>query len=333
MIKLGIPRALLYYHYHSMWKTFFEELGADVIISPSTTQDMVSAGSALVVSDTCLPVKVYMGHVLSLVETCDLIFIPVIRRLKGKPYNCPKLIGLAAVARSVIRKRPPILEVDVDLYSGKKELQRVISAAAQPFTRDRRSIEQAAIKAWLSYIKSARNGYPAHNGRPGNGGSFRPDAVHQGKSEIPGLEQCTIAVIGHPYVFSDEFISHHLIYRLEKYKCRVITPNMLSRNKLYPALTRVMGGAYWLYEEEVVGAGEYFLENGGIDGIISITAFNCGPDSLMVDVVRRRAQGRNMPFLNLTVEEHTADIGMITRLEAFLDMILRRKRKNRCAWA
>jgi len=65
MIRVGIPRALLYYQYYPMWKTFFEALGAEVIVSPATTQTMLANGSSRVVADTCLPVKVFLGHVLT----------------------------------------------------------------------------------------------------------------------------------------------------------------------------------------------------------------------------------------------------------------------------
>ena len=74
MIKIGIPRALLYYQYFPMWKTFFETLGAEVIVSSPTTQTMLSEGSARVITDTCLPVKVFLGHVISLIGNCDYIF-------------------------------------------------------------------------------------------------------------------------------------------------------------------------------------------------------------------------------------------------------------------
>ncbi|MDP7525898.1 MAG: acyl-CoA dehydratase activase-related protein, partial [Dehalococcoidales bacterium] len=66
MTRIGIPRALLYYQYLPMWKAFFEHLGAEVVISSPTTQAMLTGGSARVVADTCLPVKVFLGHVLSL---------------------------------------------------------------------------------------------------------------------------------------------------------------------------------------------------------------------------------------------------------------------------
>ena len=66
MIKVGIPKALLYYQYHPMWETFFEELGAEVVVSSPTTQTMLSEGSSRVVAETCLPVKIFLGHALSL---------------------------------------------------------------------------------------------------------------------------------------------------------------------------------------------------------------------------------------------------------------------------
>ena len=67
----------------------------------------------------------------------------------------------------------------------------------------------------------------------------------------------------------------------------------------------------------------------GADGVIGIMAFGCGPDSLMMDTVNRlAARLRDTPFMSLTLEEHTAEAGVVTRLEAFTDMIYRKKRKR-----
>jgi predicted nucleotide-binding protein (sugar kinase/HSP70/actin superfamily) len=58
-------------------------------------------------------------------------------------------------------------------------------------------------------------------------------------------------------------------------------------------------------------------------------AFGCGPDSLMMDMVRRQsARLKTSTFMSLTLEEHTAEAGIATRVEAFLDMIQRRKRRR-----
>ena len=88
----------------------------------------------------------------------------------------------------------------------------------------------------------------------------------------------------------------------------------------------VTGGAYWTYENEVAGAGGYYLD-GDIDGVIGLMAFGCGPDSLLMDMVRRYSvETKSAPFMCLTLEEHTAEAGIVTRLEAFTDMIYRKKK-------
>ena len=77
MIRIGIPRALLYYQYYPMWQTFFEELGVEVVVSPPTTQAMLSEGSFRVVAETCLPTKVFLGHVLYLVKSATIfLYLP-----------------------------------------------------------------------------------------------------------------------------------------------------------------------------------------------------------------------------------------------------------------
>lgn len=101
--------------------------------------------------------------------------------------------------------------------------------------------------------------------------------------------------------------------------------------QLESATARLVGRAYWTYEEEVVGAGGQYLRS-GVDGVIGIMTFGCGPDSLMMDTLRRQAvRLRTTPFMCLTLEEHTAEVGVITRLEAFLDMICRKKRRQAAA--
>ena len=76
----------------------------------------------------------------------------------------------------------------------------------------------------------------------------------------------------------------------------------------------------------MTGAAGHYLKNSKVDGIITITAFGCGPDSIMVDRIARNAKRFEKPVLGLTLDEHTGEAGFITRIEAFIDMLLRKKR-------
>ena len=330
MIRVGIPRALLYYQYYLMWKTFFEELGAEVVISTPTTKVTMAEGSSRVVADTCLPAKVYIGHVLSLVEKCDYVFIPAIRSLKSKTYNCAKFLGLPDMTRAVVPEAPPILEIDIDVNEGEHQLYRAIYKLGRHFTWNPLKVKRAAVAAWQAHLN--------YRGMMSSEGLTPPQAVER----ITGTPEAgfkvrvnpltttaaTIGLIGHPYLLYDEHTNYQIIPRLEQANNRVLTPEMLSQQELETAVVRISGAAYWTYEDEVVGAGGHYLQ-AGVDGIIGIMAFGCGPDSLMMDMIRRQANRlKTTPFMCLTLEEHTSEAGVITRLEAFLDMIYRRKRKR-----
>ncbi len=328
MIRIGIPRALLYYQYYPMWKTFFEELGAEVVVSPPTTQTMLSSGASRVVADTCLPAKVFLGHVLSLVGKCDWTFIPAIRSVKKKVYNCSKFLGLPDMTKAVVPETPSILDIDIDINKGKRKLYQAIYQLGRHFTWNPFKIRQASIAAWQVHLNYNQL-MSSHRLTPPQA-MERISGTLEAKSEThhPNPPRATIAIIGHPYLLYDEHINHRLIHRLEQAGYKVLTPEMLTTEELELAIVRGVGRTYWTYEEEVVGAGEHYLGSGA-EGVIGIMTFGCGPDSLMMDMVRRQsARLRAIPFMSLTLEEHTAEAGVVTRLEAFLDMIHRKKRRR-----
>jgi predicted nucleotide-binding protein (sugar kinase/HSP70/actin superfamily) len=301
---------------------------------------MLDLGSSRVVAETCLPVKVFCGHVFSLVDECDYMFIPAIRSVEKKVYNCSKFLGLPDMTKAVIPECPPILDIDIDLSKGKRELYQSIYKLGRHFTWNPFKVKRAAEAAMeahqayqtrmhcqrLSPLRAMEE-VPTEAKQDSQQSDSRQSVVDsQGRGET---EDCrlsgstTIAVIGHPYLLYDDYLNHRLTTRLREMGARVLIPETVSKEELEAAVTRLAGGAYWTYEEEVVGAGGYYLENEA-DGVIGIMAFGCGPDSLMMDVVSRHARRLGKPFMCLTLDEHTAETGLLTRLEAFLDMIQRR---------
>lgn len=40
------------------------------------------------------------------------------------------------------------------------------------------------------------------------------------------------------------------------------------------------------------------------------------------------AKKKGMPLIHLTIDEHTGEAGFVTRLEAFVDMLMRKKRRQ-----
>ena len=325
MIRVGIPRALLYYEYYPAWRTFFNELGAEVTVSPPTTQATVAAGAARVVADTCLPVKAYIGHVLSLPE-CDYLFIPAVRSVAAKAYNCAKFLGLPDMTRAVVPEAPPILDIEIDINLGKEPFYQALYNLGRHFTRNPFRIRRAARAAFRrgrEYWALMREEQLTPEQAIGRMFGEAPPETGRNGHKNAGSSG-TIAVIGHPYLVHDEYLNHRLMSKLEEAGYSVLTPEMADDASLERAMQRLVGRAYWTYEDEVTGAGGHYL-GAEVAGVIGVMAFGCGPDSLMMDLVRRESgRAGRASFMCLSLEEHTAEAGLLTRLEAFLDMIARK---------
>jgi Uncharacterized protein conserved in bacteria len=125
-IRIGIPRALMYYEYFAVWKTFFESLGAEVIESDKTAKDIFDAGIKAAVNDLCLPVKLFHGHVLNLAGKADFIFIPRLKSVKKGEYICPKISGLPELVKFSLPGLPPIIDAEVNLRKSARSLKKIV---------------------------------------------------------------------------------------------------------------------------------------------------------------------------------------------------------------
>ncbi len=323
---LGIPRALSYYNHYPFWYGFFSKLGIKVVLSDPTTKQTVSDGSALVVSETCLPIKVYVGHVVNLVnKSVKNIFVPSIQSVAPKIYNCSKIRGLPDLIRNVVKGNYNIVEATLDKSEENGGLYTFLSQAAAKFKiTNKKQIYQASKAGWVVY----------NNFRTmiQNGLSYEEalkNAVEGNVVIAPPKEKkpVSIAIASHAYNIYDKKISMDVFKKLEKLNVEVHSAFELTDEQLTEGVKNLDDNIYWANELEMTGCAGYFLSNKNIDGIITITSFGCGPDSLMIERIIHKSKKFKKPILNLTIDEHTGEAGFVTRVEAFCDMLYRRKRR------
>lgn len=325
MLKIGIPRALFYYQYFPAWKAFFEALGAETVVSPPSNRATFLAGNARAVAETCLPVKLFFGHVTYIMDKCDYIFIPAMRSLGRKAYYCSKFIGLPDMTRALVPECPPILDPEIDLNKDRRSLLQQIYGLGRHFNQDKSKIKKAMQQAWqvsLNYRRKTADERITTLQALFDIYHLDERCPEPWQTEAVSLD---IAVIGHQYVIHDDYINHRLIARLQAMGARVFTPEMVHPEALDNAMQKLVATPHWSFEADIVGAGAYYLES-KVDGIISVAVFGCGPDSMMISMVAHQARKLKVPFLHLSLDEHTSEGGLVTRLEAFLDMVKRRKK-------
>ncbi|HEX3032440.1 MAG TPA: 2-hydroxyacyl-CoA dehydratase, partial [Bacillota bacterium] len=134
-----------------------------------------------------------------------------------------------------------------------------------------------------------------------------------------------IGVVSQPYNLYDSYASMDLLKLLRKRGVKVLTPENLPSRVIAARVETLPKQLFWSMGRRLLGSGLHFLERQDVDGVIHLASFGCGPDSFTGELIerefRRRGGGR---FLNLTVDEHTGEAGLVTRIEAFLDMLQRR---------
>ena len=298
-ISIGLPKGLFFFQHYILWKSFFKNIGCNLVISDDTNKDILDYGVKYCSNETCLPVKVFHGHVYTLKNKVDYVFIPRYTSIDKNEFTCPKFCGLPDMTILNLKKQVKVLEIKIDFnqslnqtYGSLKEIARILNVKYK-------YVMDAFTKALNTYIKSQK---------------VSNNAVKKG--------DLTIAVLGQPYIIYDDYLSMRLIKKLIDRNINVLTPNSLEhevkRQNAYP----FQGKAFWDVGFDNLGSAFTFAEDKNINGIIYLTPFACGVDSLIIEFIERRLKSNyNIPFLKLLIDEHTGEAGFDTRTEAFLDII------------
>lgn len=323
---IGMPRAMSYFNNYPFYHGYFTALGLKIVLSDKTTTGLINKGVEKVVSDTCLPIKVFVGHVLNLLEKgCENIFVPSLQSTSYKINNCSKIRGLPEIIRNVIDKPFRIIEPVLDKTEGISFKDFCYNIANSFDIYDKEFIEKAIAHGWelynnfhnmtragLDYNKALRNALE---------GNYI-------ENPIAIVRPISVVIMAHGYNLFDERISMRLIQKLDKMGIKSYTSLNITEEQALKSIKDLGEIQYWANELDLTGTAAYYMLNNKIDGIIALSAFGCGPDSLMVDEIQYHAKQKNIPMLHLTIDEHTGEAGFITRLEAFTDMLIRKKRKS-----
>ena len=317
-LKVGIPRGMFYYDYHILWEEFFNSLGIDVIFSPKTNKDILNKGVHDCVDEACLPIKVFHGHVNYLRDKVDYIFIPKFISIYRREYCCPKHLGLPDMIKHSIDGLPKIIDTEINLRKSNKTLKSSIIYTGKYFTDNSKKILRAFDKAYNKYekYKDLVNNKKISIEAIGKLGDINIKA-----DNMFNIGKKNILLLGHPYNIYDDYINMNIMKKLKKQWINVTTVEMLDRQDIRRYASELPKRMFWSHGHRIIGGAFSLMYRELIHGIIYISAFGCGLDSILIDLVERKAKEYRIPFMLLTIDEQTGEAGINTRVEAFLDML------------
>lgn len=322
-MKIGIPRALLYHYYFPYWKALFESLDCEVVVSDETNGGIISDGTKVSVSEICVPIKIFSGHVINLDgKNVDYILIPQFHKVK-KEWYCPKFLGIPdLVEYSINNLKTPLLVIDyitkTDELNSVDVHMPLVDKLGISVSQLKKAVK-AAVKAQKEFREICKQGYTVPEVY---------DYLFNG-AELPKRQKCEIriALMGYVNNIYDDYVSMKTIQKLREMGADIVTFDMVDEKKILNN-TPDTKQPFWIFTRKIYNASRYLADSGNIDGMIHITAFGCGPDSVIGKLMEIDCEERNIPFMTVRVDEHTGDNHVNTRLEAFTDMIKIQKRKE-----
>ena len=312
---VGIPRAMsMWGDDYPFWKRLFAELGYHVTLSAPTGKRTVRIGSAASLADFCVPIRNGHGAILDLLEReederPDFVFIPQIinypRRNEGtNSYACLWTQCFPVTASEAIsfdEHGVRLLAPIVEFFPGVEHLEELVECLTAEFgvtEAQVRSAIHAGVEEKEAYLDELR--------------ALADHALRDASPESP-----VFVVLGRPYNSCDPGLSLDIATKLGRLGHPAIPMDFLPIDEV--AIGKGHENMYWKNGERLVCAFRYCSER---DWLIPvwITNFGCGPDSF----IRKQAEYvmGDRPYLELELDEHTADAGAITRIEAFYDSYL-----------
>jgi predicted CoA-substrate-specific enzyme activase len=293
--RIGIPRALTTHSLFPLYSTFFTHLGMEVVLS-----DVDPRGDLNSYSGFCFPAQIAHGAVLDLVhKDVSLIFMPHVVRMPHPnqckdSYLCPiTQAGPYFLAKAFPDRR--LLSPVLEFINGYETCTALIDMAIEEMGMDR----EVATSAWKAAVEAQTD---AERTLRDLGTHALDAAIAAGKPAI--------LLAGHSYNAFTPEASQSVGKKLSSMGVSVIPADCL--------LPAGEGPTSWHFANQILNAVRIAKQHPNLF-LLSVSNFSCTIDAFTHSMLASEMGSK--PYLVLEIDAHTADAGVQTRLEAFLDII------------
>ncbi len=324
--KIGLPLCLYNYQMLPLWSVFFKRLGFDVEFSGFTNKSVIENGTQAVLSQTCFPVKVAHGHILKLWEKdVDLIWFPsIVSMTREYPENsnnhlCPYVqtvcyqvrAALSSMGYDMKQIKERLIDIPVHMEYGEKDIYKSLKVLT-----DKLEVSKAEIRSALKAALKAQQ-------------NFEEKCKQKGKEILEKLpeDKKVAVVVSRPYNGCDPGINLDLSKKLLNTGMLSFPMDLLPLEEAEVTERQLQSRMYWKYGQKILRAAHLIRNDKRLFGVY-ISNFSCGPDSFIVSYFRELMKSKNKqdavvqkPTLVLEIDEHSADAGVVTRIEAFYESL------------
>ncbi|WP_169517937.1 acyl-CoA dehydratase activase-related protein [Sediminispirochaeta bajacaliforniensis] len=305
---VGIPRALFTYGMYPLFSAFFRELGFNVILSDPTSEKTIELGQEFSQDELCYPVKLINGHVAELIDkNVDYLFFPDLHTvdhpgsMSRQNYGCAYMqLAFKIINRNMdlSSRGIKLLAPTIAFNRGGMFMQSSFASLGDTLGKSKEETAAALKKGMLSALDFEKR--MKENSRQVCE-TIRPDEkVFVLVSKIYGVAD-PVLNMGIPGKLMDMGYRVLSFFELPEGDASAEYPNM-----------------YWPFGQHILETAKLIKQHPNMYAIF-LTHHCCGPDSVFIHYFRE-IMG-NKPYLHIEVDEHASGVGVITRIEAFVNSI------------
>jgi predicted CoA-substrate-specific enzyme activase len=303
---IGMQNALYGHQTGVLWAHFFDQLGFRLVLTPPTNTHISKVGVETMGAEVCYPVKVSHGHVKELIGKTRSLFIPsLITMSTPRPsevgYYCPMVQSNAYMVRMALGIDPatilsPVIHLKYDPNTLALEISEQI--------KSKLGVTKAEIRKALYYALERQN-------------SFIRELHRKGRDLLENLntDEPIVVVTGRPYNLYDERLNLRLGQNLAKIGVTALPMDFIDVSSVdlsdFPSM-------YWGLGAQIVRTAKVVKDYANYFGL-HLTNFSCGADSFLEHFYKHIMGDK--AYLILELDEHSAVAGVMTRLEAFKNVI------------
>lgn len=307
---VGVPRSLTMYRLFPLANAFFHKLGYNVAISDESDEDVVRLAQQTAQGETCYPVKLMHGHMEQLARRgVDYIFMPSMHTIRHEHtgiahnYACPYMQAAPAlIARELhleergVRLLNPLLDMDF----GQKAMATAMLGVGAELGHSERETSLAILAGGMAVRE------------------FNRASEEMGAELLAGLgaDERVLVIVTRPYGIFDEALNMQIPQALAERGERVITMENLTGQD--DGMAEIYPNLYWPFGQHIVGTARLIRRDPRLFAVY-LTAHGCGPDTMIAHLFA--SEMGDKPYLQVEVDEHYSKVGVVTRIEAFLNSI------------
>lgn len=346
------------------WEMALKKVGVEAFIPPYTNKKTLSLGTKNSPEAICLPYKLILGNFIEAIESgvdyVSMITSPGICRLGEYGRNIEQVLAELGYKTNYIELNlydgiKGLFEY-LSNISGSKNYFKILNAI---YLAIRTVFALDELLSFLSYyrareIKKGESEHAYNKAlkmlRNANNSAELSRALKNGLKEISKVEidknrnVLYVDLTGEIYIVNDEFSNQNMERELGTMGVQVrrsltvssflkdaIIPKIFKKGETHlerayrlakPYLMRDIGGDSLECISDVLYAKER-----NVDGLIHVSPFTCMPEIMSQNIFPKMREDINLPILTLIMDEQTGKAGYITRLEAFVDLMRRKKMK------